>query len=67
MEDTEMKTPKDTSNGSSASTLLDRNSCFATVAAAVKEVVPEPVVDLQSPEVKISFHFSLGQQHFTVL
>ncbi|KAL5554156.1 hypothetical protein UlMin_041557 [Ulmus minor] len=53
MEDTEMKTPKDTSNGSSASTWLDRNSCFATVAAAVKEVIPESVVDLQSPELSV--------------
>lgn len=32
--------------------LLDRNKCFSVVAAAVKEVVPDLIVDLKDPEVK---------------
>lgn len=52
-----MKIPKDTSNGSTAFKLLDRNNCFATVAAAVKEVVSDSVVDLKSPEVRSPFNF----------
>lgn len=47
-----MKISKDSSNGSTAFKLLDRNNCFAVVAAAVKDVVPDSVVDLKSPEVK---------------
>ncbi|KAF3431004.1 hypothetical protein FNV43_RR25734 [Rhamnella rubrinervis] len=51
IEETVMKIPKDTSNASAAFKLLDRNNCFATVAAAVKEVVSDSVVDLKSPEI----------------
>ncbi|GMN61885.1 hypothetical protein TIFTF001_030971 [Ficus carica] len=45
-----MKITKDTST---ASNLLDRNSCFSTVAGAVKDVVPDSVVDLKSPELSV--------------
>lgn len=31
--------------------LLDRTKCFETVAAGVKAIVPDSVVDLKSPEV----------------
>ena len=53
-----MKIRKDTSNGSDAFALLDRNKCFGIVAAAVKNAVSDSVVDLKSPEVKmlLSFH-----------
>lgn len=47
-----MKTPKDASKNSDMSVLLDRNKCFATVAAAVKGIVSDSVVDLKSPEVQ---------------
>ncbi|KAF4377064.1 hypothetical protein G4B88_023850 [Cannabis sativa] len=52
-EEAEMKVPKDTSNVSIGSNLLDRNNCFSVVAAAVKEVVPDSVVDLRSPELSV--------------
>ncbi|PON71231.1 hypothetical protein TorRG33x02_255230 [Trema orientale] len=41
-----MKNPKDTACVSTGSNLLDRKSCFSIVAAAVKDVVPDLVVDL---------------------
>lgn len=50
IKETEMKITKDTST---ASNLLDRNSCFSTVAGAVKDVVPDSVVDLKSPELSV--------------
>ncbi|XP_024019390.1 uncharacterized protein LOC21405705 isoform X2 [Morus notabilis] len=50
IEETEMKVTKGTSP---ASNLLDRNSCFSTVAAAVKDVVPDSIVDLKSPELSV--------------
>ncbi|PON79184.1 hypothetical protein PanWU01x14_013000 [Parasponia andersonii] len=51
--ETEMKHPKDTSHVSAGSNLLDRNSCFSIVAAAVKDALPDSVVDLQSPELSV--------------
>lgn len=64
IKETEMKITKDTST---ASNLLDRNSCFSTVAGAVKDVVPDSVVDLKSPEVKTKTpHCSPIQRHFTL-
>ncbi|XP_062113128.1 uncharacterized protein LOC133824273 [Humulus lupulus] len=52
-EEAEMKVPKDTSTVSTGCNLLDRNNCFSIVAAAVKEVVPDSVVDLRSPELSV--------------
>lgn len=46
-----MKDVSVTSNGSTVSPLLDRNKCFGIVAAAVKDAVPDSVVDLKRPEV----------------
>lgn len=46
-----MKILKDKPNGSNAFALLDRNKCFAIVAAAVKNAASDSVVDLKSPEV----------------
>ena len=46
-----MKIPNDASKNSDLSVLLDRNKCFSVVAAAVKGIVSDSVVDLKSPEV----------------
>ena len=51
IDQTEMKSVKTSSSGSDAPALLDRDKCFATVAAAVKGVISDAVVDLKSPEV----------------
>lgn len=47
-----MKIPKDASKNSDLSVLLDRGKCFSVVAAAVKGIVSDSVVDLKSPEVQ---------------
>ncbi|KAB2090476.1 hypothetical protein ERO13_A03G114200v2 [Gossypium hirsutum] len=52
-EESQMKTPKDASKNSDMSVLLDRNKCFGAVAAAVKGIVSDSVVDLKSPELSI--------------
>ena len=52
IEETEMKDVRVTSNGSKISALLDRGKCFSIVAAAVKDAVPDSIVDLKCPEVK---------------
>lgn len=52
-----MKTVKDKNNEPNLCDLLDRNKCFSTVAAAVKEVVSDSTVDLKSPEVINSDYF----------
>lgn len=49
-----MKGSKATSSDSDAVALLDRNKCFTIVAAAVKDVISDSVVDLKCPEVQIS-------------
>ena len=49
----ETKSPKENSNDSNASCLLDRTKCFGVVALAVKQIVEDSVVDLKSPEVKM--------------
>lgn len=48
-----MKNLRNTSSDPDIFALLDRNKCFSVVAAAVKEVVPDSIVDLKDPEVKI--------------
>ena len=62
-----MKIRKDTSNGSDAFALLDRNICFGIVAAAVKIAVSDSVVDLKSPEVKKLLSFLTCLQTFYIL
>lgn len=53
IEETEMKDVSVTSNGSKVSALLDRGKCFSIVAAAVKEAVPDSIVDLKCPEIAV--------------
>ncbi|KAF5449956.1 hypothetical protein F2P56_030349 [Juglans regia] len=53
IKETEMKILKDTSNGSNAFALLDRNKCFSVVAAAVKDAASDSVVDLKSPVLSV--------------
>ncbi|XVE91889.1 hypothetical protein REPUB_Repub01dG0050200 [Reevesia pubescens] len=52
-EESQVKIPKDASKNSDLSVLLDRNQCFSVVAAAVKGIVSDSVVDLKSPELSI--------------
>lgn len=39
--------------------MLDRRKCFEVVAAAVKDAIPDSVVDLKSPEVERELMFIL--------
>ncbi|XP_055819140.1 uncharacterized protein LOC129887920 isoform X2 [Solanum dulcamara] len=50
IEETEMKNLRKASSDPNIFALLDRNKCFSVVAAAVKEVVPDSIVDLKDPE-----------------
>lgn len=59
-----MKILKDTPIDSNAAALLDRNKCFAIVAAAVKNAASDSVVDLKSPEVKQLLSFLTCSQTF---
>ncbi|OMO72631.1 hypothetical protein COLO4_27543 [Corchorus olitorius] len=52
-EESQVKIPKDASKDSDESILLDRNKCFSVVAAAVKGIVSDAVVDLKSPELSV--------------
>ncbi|KAL2482477.1 hypothetical protein Fot_44011 [Forsythia ovata] len=45
-----MKTTKTAPSNSGTSSMLDRNKCFTVVAAAVKDAVPDSVVELKCPE-----------------
>ena len=48
--------------------LLDRTKCFETVAAGVKAIVPDSVVDLKSPEVILHIDKnSKSMLHYKVL
>lgn len=49
IEETEMKNLK-ASNDPDIFALLDRNKCFSVIAAAVKQVVPDSIVDLKDPK-----------------
>uniref|UniRef100_A0A0V0H2F5 Putative ovule protein n=1 Tax=Solanum chacoense TaxID=4108 RepID=A0A0V0H2F5_SOLCH len=51
IEETEMKNLRNTSSDPDIFALLDRNKCFSVVAAAVKEVFPDSIVDLKDPEI----------------
>ncbi|KNA16586.1 hypothetical protein SOVF_087870 [Spinacia oleracea] len=53
IEETELKIAKDKISDPNLCALLDRNKCFAIVAAAVKEAVSDSSVDLKSPEICI--------------
>ncbi|PSR84881.1 Checkpoint protein like [Actinidia chinensis var. chinensis] len=53
MEETEMKISRNSSKDSKPLALLDRNKCFSIVAAALKDVVSDSVVDLKSPELSV--------------
>ena len=61
-----MKIPKDASNNSDLSVLLDHNKCFSVVAAAVKGIVSDSVVDQKSPEVEDPIHLGNGLK-FSIL
>ncbi|XP_023158186.1 uncharacterized protein [Zea mays] len=47
------ETEKNSNEGSNQQTLMDREQCFKVVAAAVKSVAENSVVDLRSPEVAV--------------
>ncbi|CAL5339133.1 unnamed protein product [Camellia sinensis] len=53
IEEAELKISRNTSKDSEEIALLDRNKCFSVVATAVKDVVPDSVVDLKSPELSV--------------
>ncbi|XP_057961838.1 uncharacterized protein LOC131153511 isoform X2 [Malania oleifera] len=53
IEETEIKSLKNIFVDPNLFSLLDRNKCFSIVAAAVKESIPDSVVDLKSPELSI--------------
>ncbi|CAH2038493.1 unnamed protein product [Thlaspi arvense] len=50
VEETKGKIQKEASEVLNQCPLLDRSKCFETVAAGVKDIVPDSVVDLKSPE-----------------
>lgn len=53
IDETEIKSQKNTVEDSEGLTLLVRNTCFKVVAGAVKAVAKNAVVDLKSPEVAV--------------
>ncbi|KAL6633800.1 hypothetical protein ACP70R_026471 [Stipagrostis hirtigluma subsp. patula] len=53
IDETESKPQKNSNEGSNQQTLMDREQCFKVVAAAVKSVAEDAVVDLRSPEVAV--------------
>ncbi|XP_019158372.1 PREDICTED: uncharacterized protein LOC109155096 [Ipomoea nil] len=52
IEETEMKNVRK-NEYDPLSTLLDRDKCFSVVASAIKDIVPNSVVDLKHPEVSV--------------
>jgi len=48
------ETEKNSNEGSNQQALMDREQCFKVVAAAVKSVAENSVVDLRSPEVTLT-------------
>lgn len=52
-----MKIPNSATSHCNSHALLDRTKCFSVVAAAVKGVVSDSVVDLTSPEVQSAQNF----------
>ncbi|KAG9144996.1 hypothetical protein Leryth_017445, partial [Lithospermum erythrorhizon] len=53
IEETEMNYRRTVSSESQECGLLDRSKCFSVVAGAVKEAIPDSVVDLKCPEICI--------------
>jgi len=53
IDETEMKPQKNSNKGSSQQALMDKDQCFKVVAAAVKSVAENSVVDLKSPEAAV--------------
>nr|XP_027098284.1 uncharacterized protein LOC113717699 isoform X1 [Coffea arabica]XP_027098286.1 uncharacterized protein LOC113717699 isoform X1 [Coffea arabica] len=53
IEETQTKDVRVTPNGSKISVLLDRGKCFSIVAAAVKDGVPDSLVDLKCCELAV--------------
>lgn len=53
IDETEMKPEKNSNEGSNQQALMDREQCFKVVAASVKSVLKNSVVDLKSPEVAV--------------
>jgi hypothetical protein len=53
IDETEMKPPKNSNEGSNHQALMDRDQCFKVVVAAVKSIAEKSVVDLRSPEVTL--------------
>ncbi|XP_006647671.1 uncharacterized protein LOC102708409 [Oryza brachyantha] len=53
IDETEMKGQKNDNEGSKQQILMDRDQCFKVVAAAVKSVTENSIVDLRSPEVAV--------------
>ncbi|RCV07727.1 hypothetical protein SETIT_1G268800v2 [Setaria italica] len=53
IDETETKAQKNSNEGSNQQALMDREQCFKVVAAAVKSIAENSVVDLKSPEVAV--------------
>ncbi|CAN6253829.1 unnamed protein product [Urochloa humidicola] len=53
IDEVEVKPQKNSNEGSNQQALMDREQCFKVVAAAVKSVAENSVVDLKSPEVAV--------------
>ncbi|KAL5211970.1 hypothetical protein ABZP36_022817 [Zizania latifolia] len=53
LDETEVKRQKNDNEGSKQQTLMEREQCFKVVAAAVKSVAENSMVDLRSPEVAV--------------
>lgn len=58
IDETVNKTQKNDNSSSVQQALMDRQQCFKVVAAAVKSVAKDAIVDLKSPEVSLNKSFS---------
>lgn len=64
VEETEMK-QKGSVHDCHESPLLDKNECLRVVASAVKDTVPDSVVDLKSPQVLMLIFFLSADSPFS--
>ncbi|XP_062219878.1 uncharacterized protein LOC133919491 isoform X2 [Phragmites australis] len=64
IDETEMKLPKKSNEGLNQQALMDREQCFKVVAAAVKSVAENSVVDLRSPEHVPCWMQGVSEDHF---
>ncbi|WVZ74242.1 hypothetical protein U9M48_022451 [Paspalum notatum var. saurae] len=53
IDEIEMKPEKNSNEGSNQQALMDREQCFKVVAASIKSIAENSVVDLKSPEVAV--------------